>query len=272
MCCPALLTARGKSFRRSRTLLRDRPETVRLHPGTAVHLHPGILFGINPERRSESSRNRVHLAPDSPHERIVDQKVWERVQDGLRENGRTNGAVVKNKYGALLRGVLFCKHCGTAMMHTYTHKGPRRYRYYVCYKAQQKGWKNCQTKSVGAEAIEGAVLTSIRRLATDREPAEAVLAEAMTQLEGRTHELVAEAEEKCRKRRKGSGKGAVAMQRIGKLSNLLDLVSSVARENAVSGCCIVAVVILVSPVRPQVDAKDSAVVQVAEDVEHPFLD
>jgi hypothetical protein len=33
-------------FRRSRTPLRGRPETVRLHPGTGVHLHPGILFGI----------------------------------------------------------------------------------------------------------------------------------------------------------------------------------------------------------------------------------
>ena len=31
-----------------------------------IHLHPGILFGIIPEHRSESSRNRVHLAPDSP--------------------------------------------------------------------------------------------------------------------------------------------------------------------------------------------------------------
>ena len=55
-----------KSFRRSRTQLRDRPETVRLHPGTGVHLHPGILFEIIPEHRSESSRNRVHLAPESP--------------------------------------------------------------------------------------------------------------------------------------------------------------------------------------------------------------
>src|SRR5215471_6628052 len=55
-----------KSFRRSRTRFRDRPETVRLHPGTGVHLHPGILFGFIPEHRSESSRNRVHLAPDSP--------------------------------------------------------------------------------------------------------------------------------------------------------------------------------------------------------------
>src|SRR5215471_11997428 len=62
-------TCLWKSLRRSRTLFRDRPETVRLQPGTGVHLHSGILFGIISEHRSESSRNRVHLAPDSPQER-----------------------------------------------------------------------------------------------------------------------------------------------------------------------------------------------------------
>ena len=41
-----------KSFRRSRTPFRDRPETVRLHRGTGVRLHPGILFEIIPESRS----------------------------------------------------------------------------------------------------------------------------------------------------------------------------------------------------------------------------
>jgi hypothetical protein len=50
----------------SRTRFRDRPETVRLHRGIGVHLHPGILFGFTPECCSESSRNRVHLRPDSP--------------------------------------------------------------------------------------------------------------------------------------------------------------------------------------------------------------
>jgi hypothetical protein len=41
----------------------DRPELFGFMP-ERVHLHPGILFGI-PEHRSESSRNRVHLAPES---------------------------------------------------------------------------------------------------------------------------------------------------------------------------------------------------------------
>ena len=126
------------------------------------------------------------------HERIVDQRVWDKVQARLRENGRGNGAYVKNKYGALLRGVLFCAHCDTAMMHTYTAKGPRRYRYYVCYKAQQKGWQNCETKSVAAEAIERAVLNSIRRLSSDPLLAERVLDEAVEQFKARKQEIETE--------------------------------------------------------------------------------
>lgn len=65
MCRPAPARL-WKSFRRSRTRFRGRPETVRPHRGIGVRLRPGILFGIIPECRSELSRNRVHLAPDSP--------------------------------------------------------------------------------------------------------------------------------------------------------------------------------------------------------------
>jgi hypothetical protein len=74
-----------KSFRRSRTQFRDRPETVRLHPGTGVHLHPGILFEIIPEHRSESSRNRVHLAPDSPAAKMLTERS-KRVEIDVRQN------------------------------------------------------------------------------------------------------------------------------------------------------------------------------------------
>ncbi len=126
------------------------------------------------------------------HERIVEQRVWERVQAALHAAGQSNGAIVKNKYGALLRGILFCAHCGTAMMHTYSQRGPRRYRYYVCYKAQQRGWKNCKTKSVSADAIEGAVLNSIRRLGNDPAMAQAVLTEAIEQLSRRKQEALTE--------------------------------------------------------------------------------
>jgi site-specific DNA recombinase len=41
------------------------------------------------------------------HERIVDQKTWDRVHQTLRRNDRDRGASLRNKFGALLRGLLF---------------------------------------------------------------------------------------------------------------------------------------------------------------------
>jgi site-specific DNA recombinase len=75
------------------------------------------------------------------HDRIIDQKSWDTVQETLRRNGSDKGATVRNKLGALLRGLLFCVPCGTPMMHTYTMRKSKRYRYYVCYNAQQQGWR-----------------------------------------------------------------------------------------------------------------------------------
>lgn len=123
------------------------------------------------------------------HERIVDQGIWDRVHDVLRRNRGDNGASVKNKFGALLRGLLFCVPCGTPMVHSYTMRKSKRYRYYVCYNAQQQGWKNCETKSVTAQAIEAAVLDSIRRIGSDPKLAEAVAMEALGQVTRRHREI-----------------------------------------------------------------------------------
>jgi site-specific DNA recombinase len=132
--------------------------------------------------------HKGHLYPGE-HERIIDQRTWERVQETIHDNRHDYGARVRNKYGALLRGVLYCATCGTPMMHSYSNRGAKRYRYYVCYTAQQKGWENCETKSVSAPAIEAAVLDSIRRLGTDPQLAAAVAAEAAGQTARRRQEL-----------------------------------------------------------------------------------
>jgi site-specific DNA recombinase len=115
------------------------------------------------------------------HDRIIDQNTWDRVHETLKSNGNDKGASVRNKLGALLRGLLFCVPCGTTMMHTYTMRKSKRYRYYVCYNAQQQGWANCETKSVSAQSIETAVLDSIRRIGTDPKLAGAVAADALNQ-------------------------------------------------------------------------------------------
>ena len=112
---------------------------------------------------------------EGEHKQIVEPELWHRVQQLLRLNGRTGGRDVRNKYGAFLRGLLYCEPCGTKMVHTYTKKGDKRYRYYVCSNAQQRGWASCPTKSVPAHEIEASVLDQVRRLGNDS----AVVAETL---------------------------------------------------------------------------------------------
>jgi site-specific DNA recombinase len=96
------------------------------------------------------------------HEAIIDTDTWQQVQDTLRRNGRSGGKRVRNKYGALLKGLLYCTPCGTGMAHTYTSRKRKIYRYYVCLNAQQRGWQSCPSKSINAHEIETAVVDHIR--------------------------------------------------------------------------------------------------------------
>jgi hypothetical protein len=48
------------------------------------------------------------------------------------------------------------------MVPTYTSRGERRYRYYVCRAAHGKGRSACITKSIAARAIEDSVVAQLR--------------------------------------------------------------------------------------------------------------
>jgi site-specific DNA recombinase len=54
------------------------------------------------------------------------------------------------------------------MGHTFSSQGMKRYRYYVCMKAQRRGWDNCPTKSIPAGEIEKYVIEQIRAIGKDR--------------------------------------------------------------------------------------------------------
>jgi site-specific DNA recombinase len=99
---------------------------------------------------------------EGEHERIVDDEVWNKVQTTLGRNGRRGGRNIGNKHGALLKGLVRCATCDVGMIHTYVQKKNRAYRYYVCVKAHQRGWAQCETRCVSAPALESAVLEQIR--------------------------------------------------------------------------------------------------------------
>jgi len=110
-------------------------------------------------------KDEVH---EGEHEAIVDPDIWQQVQTVMQRNGRTGGAKVRNKFGALLKGLLRCVACDSAMTPTHTTKdGNKRYRYYVCCHAQKRGWHNCPSPSIPATEIERFVVDQIRSIGRD---------------------------------------------------------------------------------------------------------
>jgi site-specific DNA recombinase len=118
---------------------------------------------------------------DAEHEGIVDPAIFEQVQELIRENGNGSGGTVRNKHGALLKGILRCGQCGAAMAHTYTKKGNRLYRYYTCTTYQKQGPAACSTRSLPAQEIEDFVVKQIRMLARDPDLIREVFEESIRQ-------------------------------------------------------------------------------------------
>jgi site-specific DNA recombinase len=127
------------------------------------------------------------------HAAIVDFDVWQRVQAKLASNGRHGNYSVRNKMGAMLRGLLFCAACDAPMMHTFTSKnGARLYRYYVCTSAKKHGSASCPSPSVPAEELEQFVVQQFRKIGTDGRLLAETIDQTRRQAEQSTAELKAE--------------------------------------------------------------------------------
>jgi site-specific DNA recombinase len=110
-------------------------------------------------------KDEVH---NGEHSAIVDLAVWQRVQAMLQRNAHSGGPLNRNRFGALLKGLLCCAPCGCAMSPTHSTKnGSKRYRYYVCTGAQKRGWSTCLSKSIPAAEIEQFVVTRIKGIGQD---------------------------------------------------------------------------------------------------------
>ena len=130
------------------------------------------------------------------HEPIVDAATWDAVQERLRANGARGGAATKNRTGALLRGLVRCGHCGSAMLHTFTTRGDRRFRYYACSRLHNEGADFCPGARVSAGKFETFVVNQVRALGRDdaliaatANAAERLAEERRAQIEGELSRL-----------------------------------------------------------------------------------
>lgn len=126
------------------------------------------------------------------HQSIVDANTFTEVQTLLQRNGRSGGRTVRNKQGALLRGLLRCASCNCGMNHAYSKKGNRQYRYYVCHRAQTRGWKSCPAPSIPAGEVERFVVNEIKYVGRDQSIIRETLAQAQRKAEEQIKQLKAE--------------------------------------------------------------------------------
>ncbi|MCA9250442.1 MAG: recombinase family protein [Phycisphaerales bacterium] len=129
------------------------------------------------------------------HEAIISTDLFDKVQQQLKRNGRSGVAEVRNRHGALLRGLLFCRSCRRAMSHTFTTKGKRRYCYYTCTNAIKRGRSACPSRSLPAAEIERAVVDEIRCISQDTDLLRETLAQARGQVESAIERLTGERRE-----------------------------------------------------------------------------
>src|SRR5690606_38318667 len=114
--------------------------------------------------------------------------TFDLAQERLKENTCKAGNPHRVKHDSLLRGMLYCSCCGSGMFSTYSANGQKRYRYYICYRAQQKLEGYCTSRSVSAPVVEAAVVESIRRVGVHPE----VLAETARVARQRLADALAE--------------------------------------------------------------------------------
>jgi site-specific DNA recombinase len=123
------------------------------------------------------------------HSAIIDLENFNRVQTVLKQNAGSRGRGKQGKHNALLQGLLRCANCDCAMSHSYSKKGSKLYRYYVCQKAQKKGWESCPAPSLPAHEIEKFVVEQIRVAVQDPSVIRDTLAQGGVQIHQRVEEL-----------------------------------------------------------------------------------
>ncbi len=137
---------------------------------------------------------------DGEHPAIVDEDIFERAQRLLKRNGRSGAPYVRNRFGAVLKGLVRCVPCDCGMVPTHATKttasgGNKRYRYYVCQNAQSRGWHNCPSPSVPAPELERFVVDQVKAIGKDTN----LLAETLEESRRQREEAIGKLEDEKRR-------------------------------------------------------------------------
>jgi len=100
------------------------------------------------------------------HTGIVEPDVFARVGELLNE-GRKDVTRTGNKHGFLLRGLVRCTACNSAMTSATSAPRGKPYRYYTCTAVRRRGTAECPVRAVAAPELEAFIVDRIRHIGRD---------------------------------------------------------------------------------------------------------
>ncbi len=123
----------------------------------------GYLYRIitNPVYAGEA----IHKGTSYPgeHKAIIDRKLWDRVQNILKESPRKRAANSRARTPALLKGLIFGP-SGSAMTPSHTRRNGKLYRYYVDMGVLKRGGETGPASRVVAGDVERSVIDQMRAI------------------------------------------------------------------------------------------------------------
>ncbi len=127
-------------------------------------INKGHIYRLLNNRKYLGEVTHGELVYPGQHEAIIDRTLWDRVQKLLDTNGRERASATRVSSDAMLKGIIRCGHCGSAMTPGWTRKGSKKYRYYVCVKTNKESKEACPVRRIAAGKVEEAVLEQLRAI------------------------------------------------------------------------------------------------------------
>ena len=122
---------------------------------------------------------------------IVDRETFSKLHGLLEEVARPRTNRGRNP-DYVLRGLLQCACCGSALTPASTRRGRKEYRYYRCTKRDKQGKEACPSSPLPAGAIEEYVIERLREAVVAGSLAAEVEASVKERLKGRRKDLQTE--------------------------------------------------------------------------------
>ena len=97
---------------------------------------------------------------EGEHEGIISRETYDKVQELLRSR-LINHGFTRKRIPGLLRGLLYCKECGSDMVPVYAKKNGIKHFYYICHRCQKEGYASCPTRTVRQPEFNEAVLKQL---------------------------------------------------------------------------------------------------------------